>query len=161
LTFLVKVHLKIHVKVHLKVHFLRVWYFLLPRVPPLLFLREGSPLRLFSAIESRITNKKCKSDFFTFLVKVNLKIKLKIHVKVHLKMHFFRVLYFLLPRVPPLLFLREGFPLRLFSAIESKIINKKCKTDLFDIFGKSAFKNTCKSAFKSALFESLVLFVTK
>src|SRR2546429_9405371 len=67
LTFLVKVHLKIHVKVHLKVHFLRVWYFLLPRVPPLLFLREGSPLRLFSAIESRITNKKCKSDFFDII----------------------------------------------------------------------------------------------
>src|SRR5437588_12289361 len=56
---------------------------------------------------------------------------------------------------------REGSPLRLFSAIESRITNKKCKSDFFDIFGKSAFKNTCKSAFKSALFESLVLFVTK
>src|SRR5947208_14853410 len=93
--------------------------------------------------------------FFRSLVKVHL----KIHVKVHLKVHFLRVWYFLLPRVPPLLFLREGSPLRLFSAIESRITNKKCKSDFFDIFGKSAFKNTCKSAFKSALFESLVLFV--
>src|SRR5947208_3604528 len=95
--------------------------------------------------------------FFRSLVKVHL----KIHVKVHLKVHFLRVWYFLLPRVPPLLFLREGSPLRLFSAIESRITNKKCKSDFFDIFGKSAFKNTCKSAFKSAPFESLVLFVTK
>src|SRR2546429_94514 len=101
--------------------------------------------------------KSAKVTFLTFLVKVHL----KIHVKVHLKVHFLRVWYFLLPRVPPLLFLREGSPLRLFSAIESRITNKKCKSDFFDIFGKSAFKNTCKSAFKSALFESLVLFVTK
>src|SRR2546429_1301352 len=77
----------------------------------------------------------------------------RFHVKVHLKVHFLRVWYFLLPRVPPLLFLREGPPLRLFSAIESRITNKKCKSDFFDIFGKSAFKNTCDSAFKSLLFE--------
>src|SRR2546429_235972 len=105
----------------------------------------------------RLQSKSAKVTFLTFLVKVHL----KIHVKVHLKVHFLRVWYFLLPRVPPLLFLREGSPLRLFSAIESRITNKKGKSEFFDIFGKSAFKNTCKSAFKSALFESLVLFVTK
>src|SRR5256884_3291262 len=103
----------------------------------------------------RLQSKSAKVTFLTFLVKVHV----IIDVKVHLKVLFLRVWYFLLPRVPPLLFLREGSPLRLFSAIESRITNKKCKSDFFDIFGKSAFKNTCKSAFKSALYDSFVIFV--